>query len=262
MFLKRSCFPLIAAAGLMLTAACGQAEPPGEPAVDVPPSVKALEAQGLTILQEFEVGGGLRAFAAAAGDQPVAVYVTSDGNTIVGTRLDANGLPLDEAVLQELVAKPISDKIWARLESADWIRDGSAEAPRIVYTFSDPNCPYCNRLWHASRPWVESGKVQLRHLMVGVIREDSAGKVATILAADDPAAKLAENERRFAEGGVPAASSVAGDVLRSLDANQRLMTELGFHGTPGLVFRDDDGIVQRRGGMPQGADLDVVMGPR
>ena len=40
------------------------------------------------------------------------------------------------------------------------------------------------------------------------------------------------------------------------------MTELGFHGTPGLVFRDDEGIVQRRGGIPQGADLDVVMGPR
>src|SRR5690606_7350490 len=110
--------PLIAAASLMLTAACSQAETPspGEPAVDVPPSVNALEAQGLTILQEFEVDGGLRAFAATAGDQPVAVYVTSDGNAIVGTRLGPNGQPLDGAVLEKLAAKPISDRIWARLE--------------------------------------------------------------------------------------------------------------------------------------------------
>lgn len=41
-----------------------------------------------------------------------------------------------------------------------------------------------------------------------------------------------------------------------------LMMELGFGGTPALVSRDADGTVQRRGGMPQGGDLDVVMGPR
>ena len=41
-----------------------------------------------------------------------------------------------------------------------------------------------------------------------------------------------------------------------------MMMELGFGGTPALVFRDEDGNVQRRSGMPQGDDLDTVMGPR
>lgn len=55
---------------------------------------------------------------------------------------------------------------------------------------SDPNCPYCYKFWQAARPWVESGKVQLRHIQVGVIREESRGQVATLLNSKDPAAVL------------------------------------------------------------------------
>ena len=164
--------------------------------------------------------------------------------------------------LQELVAGPMGDRMLSQLESSEWVLDGSASAPRVIYTFSDPNCPFCNRLWQAARPWVDAGKVQLRHVMVGVIREDSAGKVATILGADDPSAMLTQNERRFAQGGVSAAPNVPTGVRRALESNQMLMMELGFRGTPALVFRDADGTVQRRGGMPQGDDLNVVMGPR
>ncbi len=31
--------------------------------------------------------------------------------------------------------------------------------------------------WEQARPWVKAGKVQLRHIMVGIIREDSAAKI-------------------------------------------------------------------------------------
>lgn len=79
----------------------------------------------------------------------------------------------------------MGDQVWAQLESATWVLDGKADAPRIVYTFSDANCPYCNHFWEAARPWVNSGKVQLRHLLVGIIREDSPAKAAAILGASD-----------------------------------------------------------------------------
>lgn len=241
----------------LATTACSRADPGARPAV-----LDTLEANGLSIVEEFPAGDGLRAFAAVAGQQPIAVYVTAGGDAIVGTRVDRNGNESDAMRLQELVAKPMGDQIWSQLESSDWVLDGSADAPRVIYTFTDPNCPFCNRLWHAARPWVEEGKVQLRHVMVGVIREDSAGKVATILGADDPSAMLTQNERRFAQGGVSAAPNVPAGVRRALESNQMLMMELGFRGTPALVFRDADGTVQRRGGMPQGDDLEVVMGPR
>lgn len=83
------------AASLMLVAGCTQAG-----SADKPPALQALEGQGLTVMQEFKVGGGLRAFAALAGDRPIAVYITGDGNAIVGTRLNVKGEPMDEADLE------------------------------------------------------------------------------------------------------------------------------------------------------------------
>lgn len=254
-------FPLLAAlcigAAALATTACTSADPGDRPQV-----LDSLEASGLTIIEEFEAGADLRAFAAVAGQQPIAVYVTPGGDAIVGTRIDRNGTERDVMQLQELVAKPMGDRIWSQLEASEWVLDGSPDAPRVIYTFSDPNCPFCNQLWEASRPWVDAGKVQLRHVMVGVIKQDSANKVATILASADPSARLAENEARFRQGGVTPAASVPASIRNSLESNHMLMMELGFRGTPALVFRDADGSVQRRGGMPQGNDLEVVMGPR
>lgn len=257
MFPQRSRISFTAAASFMLIAAISQAQ-----AADTPPAVKALEKQGLTVMQEFKVGGGLRAFAAVAGDRPIAVYVTSDGNAILGTRLDSKGEPLDEASLEKLAAKPISDKTWARLESSKWVRDGKADAPRVVYTFSDANCPYCHRFWEAARPWVDAGKVQLRHIMVGIIKENSPTKAAAILGAPDSSVALLENERNFDKGGIKPAKSVPADVRKILDDHQVLMLETGFRGTPGIVVRDGNGVLKKYNGMPQGAAMNEVLGPR
>ncbi len=257
MFSQRSPISFTAAASLMLIAATSQAQ-----AADTPPAVKALEKQGLTVMQEFKVGGGLRAFAAVAGDRPIAVYVTSDGNAILGTRLDGKGEPLDEASLEKLAAKPISDKTWARLESSKWVRDGKADAPRVVYTFTDASCPYCHRFWEAARPWVDAGKVQLRHIMVGIIKEDSPAKAAAILGASDPSAALLENERNINKGGITPAKSIPPNVRKLLDDHQQLMVETGFRGTPGIVVRDDGGVLKKYNGMPQGAAMNEVLGPR
>jgi thiol:disulfide interchange protein DsbG len=62
-----------------------------------------------------------------------------------------------------------------------------------------------------------------------------------------------------------AASSAAEhqrEIAGKLDANQVLMLEMGFQGTPGILFQDAQGQVQRRAGLPQGDDLQTVLGPR
>lgn len=257
MFTQRALFSLIAAAPLMLMTSGSQAE-----ITDMPPVVQALEGQGFNVMQEFQVEGDVRAFAGVAGDRPVAVYVLADGNAIAGTRLNAKGEPIDEVILQDLVAKPMGDQDWAQLESATWVLDGKADAPRVVYTFTDANCPYCHLFWEAARPWVDSGKVQLRHLLVGVIKEDSPAKAAAILVASDPSAALLENEHKFDQGGITPAESVPDDVLKTIGENQMLMLSMGFRGTPGIVVRGDDGMIQKYHGMPQADALAEVLGPR
>lgn len=246
------------------TAACSRAqEAPVRPDAPRPEVVTAIEAQGLEVLGEFDAPGGLRGFAGLAGQRPVAVYVTPDGrHAVVGMLIDEKGEDVGQAHLQRLVAGPVSERIWAQLDESHWVRDGRADAPRVVYTFSDPNCPFCNRFWQAARPWVDSGKVQLRHILVGVIREDSANKAAAILTADSPSEALSRNEIAYADGGITGLPTVPATVRTQLDANERLMLELGFQGTPGILFQDAEGTVQRRSGMPRANDLPEVLGPR
>src|SRR3546814_20113771 len=127
-------FPCIRAALFSLRPVGGQAQ-----ATDKQPVSEAWEDQRVTFKQECDAGGGVRAFAGIVGDSPIAVYVLADGNAVSGTRLNAKGEPIDQATLQSLVAKPISDQAWADLESATWVLDGKADAPRVIYTFTDAN---------------------------------------------------------------------------------------------------------------------------
>jgi thiol:disulfide interchange protein DsbG len=102
--------------------------------------------------------------------QPLAIYLTADGKqAIVGTMIDAKGNNLSQKPLDELVSKPMTEKVWKQLEKSTWIGDGKNNAPRVIYPFTDPNCPYCNKFWNDARPWVTSGKVQLRHVMVAIL---------------------------------------------------------------------------------------------
>lgn len=253
---------------LFLVTACTEASSEKNPATAARPSgerpavIAVIEAKGFEVLGEFDAPSGLRGYAGLAGQQPVAVYTTADGqHALIGTLIDAQGLDVGAKPLERLVSGPASSRTWAQLEASEWIADGRADAPRIVYTFSDPNCPFCNRFWGAARPWVDAGKVQLRHIMVGVIRADSANKVAAIMAANSPSAALHLNETNYAAGGIAPANSVPASVRATLDANQKLMVDLGFQGTPGILFLDETNLVQRRAGMPQADDLENVLGP-
>ena len=255
MQLKRAFFPLIMVP-LMVGAGQAQAETAKRPEV-----IAALEAQGVEIIQEFDAGEHVRAFAGLAGGQPVAVYVLPDGTAVAGTRLNAKGEMADEQALRDLVANPMSDQEWAALESSKWVQDGSEDAPRVIYTFTDANCPYCHMFWEAARPWVDAGKVQLRHVLVGIIKQDSPAKAAAILAASDPSAALEENEVKFDEGGITPAKNMSEEMQQTLEEHQMLMLSLGFRGTPGIVVRDDDGLIQKYNGMPRDETLKEVLGP-
>lgn len=257
---------------LLALSGCGQAETPpkavdakaaAQPGSEVPAVLEGIRKHGFEVIGEFDAPGGLRGFAGVVGgQQPAAAYVTPDGkHVLVGSLFDAQGNDVASEALEKKVAGPMSGQIWSRLEGSAWVADGKADAPRVVYTFSDANCPYCHRFWEAARPWVDAGKVQLRHIMVGVIREDSPGKAAAILSAADPGAALLANEKAFGGEGIKPVA-ISAEVGRKLEDNQRLMVEMGFQGTPGILFKDAEGHVQRRSGMPQGDDLERVLGPR
>lgn len=171
-----------------------------------------------------------------------------------------------------------SREVWTQLGQSRWIADGRDDAPRKVYVFTDPNCPFCAKFWADARPWVDAGKVQLRHVIVGILTPTSAGRAVALLGAPDPVAALAAHERAHAapiqqalagggrprplgEAGVKPLFTVPATLKAQLDANAMLMTAYGLQATPAVVWLNDKGQAQARQGIPDSA-LSTVLGPR
>lgn len=232
-------------------------------AENLPKAIQQMQAKGAEIKGGFDAPNGLRGYAAQYQNNALALYLTPDGkHVLVGSLFDEQGKDLSAEPLQKLVYAPMSKALWAKMESAAWIADGKDSAPRKVYLFSDPNCPYCNMFWEQARPWVESGKVQLRHIMVGIIREDSPGKSAALLAAKDPAKALHDHEKAGKASTLKALDKVPEAVQQKLAANMALMEEMGLQATPAIFYQDEQGNLQSQQGAPRPELLGKILGKR
>ena len=129
--------------------------PSVQAAEELPEAIKKIEAKGAKIVGQFDAPDGLRGYAAQYQNRGLALYLTPDGkHVLLGNLYDADGNDLTSAPLQKLVYAPMAKEVWGKMEASNWIGDGKKDAPRIVYLFSDPNCPYCNVFWEQARPWV------------------------------------------------------------------------------------------------------------
>ncbi|WP_434656595.1 thiol:disulfide interchange protein DsbG [Pseudomonas sp. R3-56] len=246
----------LAFAGALLQAPLLQAE-------ELPAAIKKIEAKGAKIVGTFDAPNGLRGYAAQYQSRGMTLYLTPDGqHVLLGNLYDADGKDLSLEPLKKLVYDPMSKEIWAKMQASSWIADGSKDAPRTVYLFSDPNCPYCNMFWEQARPWVNAGKVQLRHIMVGIIREDSPGKSAALLAAKEPEKALADHEKAGKGSPLKPLKAIPPAIQAKLDANQQLMDELELSATPAIFYLDDQGDLQQQQGAPSPDKLVKILGPK
>lgn len=230
---------------------------------ELPAPIKAAEARGAEIVGSFEAPGGLKGYAARYNGQGMALYLTPDGqHVLIGNLLDAQGQDLTRPQLEKLVYAPLGKEMWARMERSGWIADGRATAPRTVYLFSDPNCPYCTLFWKQARPWVESGKVQLRHIMVGILRADSAGKAAALLAAERPEQALHAHESAGKASTLKPLAEIPAQTNERLEGNLELMNALGAMATPAIFYLDDQGRLQQQQGAPDPEALAQILGPK
>lgn len=226
-----------------------------------PAPIEAMRERGIEVLERFDAPSGLTGYTALYNGRPLALYVTEDGqHALIGSLLNAEGEDLTGAVIEEKVSRPQSKVMWESLKNSAWIADGSDSADKFVYVFTDPNCPYCKRLWNDARPWVDAGKVQLRHVMVGTLGESSQKKAAYLLSAKNPEDALRDNE-----SGKKAAQEInriADQQRQQLDENQQLMASLGASGTPAILYLDSTGMLQMHPGAPQAEQLIELFGPR
>lgn len=232
-------------------------------AEDLPPAIQKLEQQGVEVVESFDAPGGMTGYVGEMRGRSMAFYLTPDGNhVIVGTMMDKDGKNLSKASIQELVEGPKFENAWSEIHNSHWVREGAEDADTVIYTFTDPNCPYCNRFHQQAEPWVKAGKVQLRHIMVGILAEDSLTKAATILGSDNPGAALHEHQASFEQGGIEVDRERVSTAHLEVKANNSLMQELGLQATPSTLYRGEDGKITMVQGLPNPQALERMMGPR
>lgn len=219
--------------------------PANSQANDQDSAIKELERQGVNVVYEFEAPMGLRGFVGEADGQNLTFYASEDGkNLIIGTMIDGQGNDLSERVIHNQVIKPKLEREWGRLENSRWVQDGSQDAELVLYTFTDPNCPYCAHFRKQINPWIESKTIQLRHVMVGMLAEDSVDKSAMILASDNPGDLLHEQQKTMRQGGIETDGTLVSRGYLDVRDNTNLMGDLGFGGTPMTLYRDHNGDIQ------------------
>lgn len=246
----------ILATALLATSACSEeastsrAETEGnsEEGQALAAPLQQLEQDGVSVGESFPGPGGLTGYIGRYNGQPVEIYLTEDGqHVVVGTLINSKG----DRVAQDRLSSASSSGIeWEDLEATHWIAEGDADAEVVVYAFMDPNCPYCAMFWEQAQPYLERGGVQLRHIMVGMLRPDSLPKAATILAADDPAEALAQHQRSVKDGGVTPKQDLPQEILSQVEENTQFMRSNGVQATPAVLFKDSEGRLQTVQGVP------------
>ncbi|MFW1837520.1 MULTISPECIES: thiol:disulfide interchange protein DsbG [Acinetobacter] len=218
----------------------------------VPTIKQKLEKDGFSFVKQIEAPAQMTGWAGHMQQNPMTVFISNDNKYyIVGDLHNAKGDNLTVDALNTHVKQSVLDDVWKSLEKSAWIQDGNVKAPRIIYVFSDPNCPYCHTFWEKARPYVKAGKVQLRHIQVGVIRAESRGQAATLLAASNPqqvfeAFNAAKGKQKLKE-----LKPIPAHLAEKLESNEEMMNKYGFYATPALVWKNSQGQMETAQGLPK-----------
>ncbi|WP_321943658.1 thiol:disulfide interchange protein DsbG [Paraburkholderia tropica] len=252
---NRPFLPRILCTGLLLcvSAAYGQS---------MPPAVSALSAQGITIKGRMTAPAGFEAYVGEHDGQHLPIYLLPDHqHVVIGELFDAQGRDLTSGPFSEAATPALDAAIWDRLAQTKWVAEGPASTRRIVYVFTDTECPYCHQLWTSVQPYVAQGDVQVRYIMVAVIAPASLNRGAAILEAKNPSAALVTHEQSFGHSPIAPEASVPEATKQTLLANTNLMLKLGVAGTPATVYRDAQGAVHlAQGALPPDV-VKTVFGP-
>ncbi|MEC9607069.1 thiol:disulfide interchange protein DsbG [Escherichia marmotae] len=230
-------------------------------AEELPAPVKAIEKQGITIIKSFDAPGGMKGYLGKYQDMGVTIYLTPDGkHAISGYMYNEKGENLSNALIEKEIYAPAGREMWQRMEQSNWLLDGKKDAPVVVYVFADPFCPYCKQFWQQARPWVDAGKVQIRTLLVGVIKPESPTTAAAILASKDPAKTWQEYEASGGKLKLNLSGSITPEQMKILSANETLMDELGANVTPAIYYMSPENTLQQAVGLPDQKTFNIIMG--
>ncbi len=195
-------------------------------------SIESIKpAEGMPEVCEVVVKVGLK---------PIVVYTNSDGkNIIVGNLFN---IETRENLTERTVQKhmTVSKEILNRLEKHVNMTYGEGE--KFIYYISDPDCPFCRRLSPALKDWAKQNRVKIKVILYPLPIHPEAKKKSIAMVCDrrgyDDMHTYRNTKNQCEEG------------KKAIEANVKLMEEIGVTGTPTLIGMNGRYLV----GLPRSMD--------
>jgi thiol:disulfide interchange protein DsbG len=259
----------IAVTATLLAAACAMPLAQAIAGTESAPMPKALSKalhDGLKLEKSFHAAGGMNGFIVSSSPgKNMVVYSPPDNSVLIaGKMVDENGNDLSERYLDQYGPKADYSQFQKRIETAPAVVENSrgAAAKSTIYVILDPNCIYCHLVWKALRPYQAAG-LQIHWIPVAFQQPSSAGKAAALFESANAAALLQKGEMSYVEENeslgideVP----VSAASRAKLNANATLMADMGFRGTPTILYKDKSGTFTAAQGMPRLSKLPEITG--
>ncbi len=230
----------------------------------IPDVVKTFsEQQDIKIIKKIDAPGGAPAWLGQYQDMGVTLFLTPDGKHVIsGYLYDEKGKNLSDAYFQKEIYAPLGREMWKQLNAAHPLKEGADTAPRKVFVFADPFCPYCKAFWAEAQPWVKAGKVQLNTLLVAFLNPNSGRNASAILNAKDPVSAWREYELSGGKTLPKPAGGASRENVAVLQQHQQLMDSLGANATPAIYYLNAQNELQQVVGMPDEKQLVEMFGPK
>ncbi|MBA7853976.1 thiol:disulfide interchange protein DsbG [Enterobacter sp. RHBSTW-00901] len=230
----------------------------------IPDVVKTFsEQQNIKIIKKIDAPGGAPAWLGQYQDMGVTLFLTPDGKHVIsGYLYDEKGKNLSDAYFQKEIYAPLGREMWKQLNAAHPLKEGADTAPRKVFVFADPFCPYCKAFWAEAQPWVKAGKVQLNTLLVAFLNPNSGRNASAILNTKDPVSAWREYELSGGKTLPKPAGGASRENVAVLQQHQQLMDSLGANATPAIYYLNAQNELQQVVGMPDEKQLEEMFGPK
>ncbi|QJW80075.1 thiol:disulfide interchange protein DsbG [Burkholderia glumae] len=231
-----------------------------------PPLIKKSINSGSHLIKTFPAAGGLTGYLLQTGPREFLTTYTVPGHddvVIVGSLLDQTGSDLSEKYKSTYSPKFDLNKFINRISSSSYIKEGGAgdEAKSIVYAFFDPNCVYCHLLWRQLLPYQKIG-LAVKWIPVGIIKPDSRGKAGALIEAKNQSAAFYAMESKFStkdeSGAIAPKNNLSKETEIKISSNEKLFYDLGFKGTPALIYRASGGGFRYFQGLPKSSQLPEI----
>lgn len=253
-----------ACAGTLLTFLCIAEPSMAGGASEYPGVIQDAVKNGINVVKSFPAASGLTGWVLERDGEHSIVYTTGDRKTmLIGNLVTDNGKILSAEYEDRYIPKADFSGLYAELEKAPQVVEGTQANPkRVLYIFTDPECPYCHLAWKALQPYEAAG-LQVRWVMVAVIKPSSLPKAVEILGSADKTATFRSMESNHGKPWTAALKMEPGkaaSIQKGLESNAILMERFKFGGTPGFVWKDEKGEVHLQAGMPKLSELTRITG--